>query len=58
MADVSRPTRQSIAANSVSDRQPIPLAPTPVRNAISSAKDVREKLCYYFNNTGSVPWQK
>ena len=58
MEDVSRPTRQGNEANWISDRQPLPLPPTPVRNATSSAKDITGKLCHYFNNTGSVPWQE
>ena len=44
-------------ANERSGNQPIPLAPTCTHNESSSAKNIREAFCNYFNNEGSVPWQ-
>lgn len=51
-------SRQVNKGNFISDKQPIPLAPTCSRNATSSAKTVRDAFCNYFNNEGSVSWQE
>ena len=36
----------------------IPLLPSRSRNPSTESRQVREQFCAYFNNEGSVPWQR